>query len=278
MKLGVSYNVFDGEELLGPSIRLIREQVDYISVVYQVKSNYNNPCSDYLLDHLIQLKSIGLIDEFLEYTPKIFSLKYMPKIFSRDSNKGSYNELEKRNIGLNLSRINGCNHHMNMDCDEFYVPEQFLHMKKVIIEHGCELGICHFQNYYKDSIYLIKSPPNNFVPTIFKILDNTEFIYRLKGFPVRVDPTRRTNNKNPIIFDQSEVQMHHMSLVRENLRAKFTNSSYQKHGVKAIEKSIRYYDCWEYPKPAMDMMGGMHSVIEVKRIFDRILSLCKPER
>ncbi|MDW7663289.1 MAG: hypothetical protein SCH12_00230, partial [Nitrosomonadaceae bacterium] len=183
MKLGVSYNVFDGEELLGPSIRLIREQVDYISVVYQVKSNYNNPCSDYLLDHLIQLKSIGLIDELLEYTPKIFS---------RDSNNGSYNELEKRNIGLNLSRINGCTHHMSMDCDEFYVPEQFLYMKKVIIEHGYELGICHYQNYYKDSIYLIKSPPNDFVPTIFKILDNTEFLYRLKGFPVRVDPTRRT--------------------------------------------------------------------------------------
>lgn len=143
---------------------------------------------------------------------------------------------------------------MSMDCDEFYVPEQFLYMKKVIIEHGYELGICHFQNYYKDSIYLIKSPPNDFVPTIFKILDNTEFLYKLR-FSSKSGSTRRTNNKNPIIFDQSEVQMHHMSLVRESLRAKFMNSSYRKHGVKAIEKSICYYDCWEYPKPAMDVMG-----------------------
>ena len=31
MKLGVSYNVFDGEELLECSIRSVRENVDYVS-------------------------------------------------------------------------------------------------------------------------------------------------------------------------------------------------------------------------------------------------------
>ena len=31
MRLGVSYNLFDGEELLEHSIRCIREKVDYIS-------------------------------------------------------------------------------------------------------------------------------------------------------------------------------------------------------------------------------------------------------
>ena len=34
MKLGVSYNLFDGEELLESSIKSIRDNVDYVSVVY----------------------------------------------------------------------------------------------------------------------------------------------------------------------------------------------------------------------------------------------------
>ena len=42
MKLGVSYNVFDGEELLESSIKSIRDNVDHISVVYQTISNFGN--------------------------------------------------------------------------------------------------------------------------------------------------------------------------------------------------------------------------------------------
>ena len=35
MKLGVAYNVFDGEELLLDSIKSIKPNVDYIAIVYQ---------------------------------------------------------------------------------------------------------------------------------------------------------------------------------------------------------------------------------------------------
>lgn len=38
LKWGVSYSVFDGEELLEASIKAIRECVDYVNVVYQLKS------------------------------------------------------------------------------------------------------------------------------------------------------------------------------------------------------------------------------------------------
>ena len=34
-KLGVSYNLFNGEELLEASIKSIRQNVDYINVIYQ---------------------------------------------------------------------------------------------------------------------------------------------------------------------------------------------------------------------------------------------------
>ena len=49
MKLGVSYNLFDGEELLEGSIKQIRSEVDYISVVYQEVSNFGESCDKNLL-------------------------------------------------------------------------------------------------------------------------------------------------------------------------------------------------------------------------------------
>jgi len=55
MKLGISYNVFDGEELLESSIRQIRNQVDYVSVVYQKVSNFGKECNENLIDNLNNL-------------------------------------------------------------------------------------------------------------------------------------------------------------------------------------------------------------------------------
>jgi hypothetical protein len=42
MKLGVSFNIFDGEEMLFFSLRNLRPMVDHINVVYQTISNYGN--------------------------------------------------------------------------------------------------------------------------------------------------------------------------------------------------------------------------------------------
>jgi hypothetical protein len=276
MKLGVSYNVFDGEELLECSIRSVRENVDYVSVVYQTVSNYGLACTDDLVDTLIRLRTNGLIDELHEYTPQILS---------RDKNNASYNEVEKRDTGLSISRRNNCTHHMSMDCDEFYVPEQFIYMKKVIAENGYESAACPYQNYYKDSIYVLNdSNTDEYVSTIYKINDDTKYVYRSKESPVRIDPTRKTNNKKYKIFNRSEIQMHHMTLVRRDLRRKFMNSSYRKHGFGGkdsiiarihrkhgfgkIDAIIDYYNNWKYPEPAMSAQGTLVNVIKVDRLFE----------
>ncbi len=70
MKLGISYNIFDGEELLENSIRSIRENVDYISVVYQEISNFGNPCNGNLVSLINKLKTEGLVDEVFKYKPQ----------------------------------------------------------------------------------------------------------------------------------------------------------------------------------------------------------------
>ena len=47
-KLGISYSVWDGEELLEASIKSVRENADYINVVWQKKSWYGIDCDENL--------------------------------------------------------------------------------------------------------------------------------------------------------------------------------------------------------------------------------------
>ena len=67
MKLGISYNLFDGEELLEASINSVREEAFHVSVVYQTKSYYGNDANPKLLSLLSGLKRQGLIDEIYLY-------------------------------------------------------------------------------------------------------------------------------------------------------------------------------------------------------------------
>lgn len=66
-KWGVSYSVFDGEELLEASLRNIRPHVDYINVIWQKESWYGAPANADLYPLLLKLKDAGLIDELIEY-------------------------------------------------------------------------------------------------------------------------------------------------------------------------------------------------------------------
>ena len=255
MKLGVSYNLFDGEELLESSIKSIRNNVDYISVVYQTISNFGNPCSEELVSLLEELKSEGLIDELFEYKPK--------------TNKGGhYNEITKRNLGLYLSEGAGCTHHMAMDSDEFYTEEQFKYMKKVVEEGDYDSSACQMTTYYKDSKYRLEPKEEYYVSLMFKIQRGKEYVMG-SPFPVLVDPTRRMVTNNCRVFTRDEIEMHHMSYVRKNIRKKLQNSSASPN-FRNIDKLVDYFDKWEYPKQAL--MGGapdkFYDIVEVDKKFN----------
>ena len=120
--LGVSYNVFDGEEHLENSILCIRENVDFICVVYQTISNYGQHRED-LEPFLVDLKQRGLIDYLYHYTPKKIEGKA----------KGEINEIIKRNIGRDICvKVGNCSHHITMDCDEMFIPEEFEKLEDII--------------------------------------------------------------------------------------------------------------------------------------------------
>jgi len=255
MKLGVSYNLFDGEELLENSIKCIRDSVDHISVVYQSTSNFGEKCNEGLVPLLNRLKESGLIDEIIKYNPTL-------------KNGGHYNEITKRNLGLYLSENAGCTHHMAMDSDEFYCEEQFKYLKKIMDDGNYDSSACQMVTYYKESIYRIDPKEEYYVPLIYKIRNNVEYVFADK-FPVLVDPTRRMKTEKCKIFTRGEIEMHHMSYIRKDLRMKLNNSS-AKGNFKSIDKIVNHYNNWEYPQKAL--MGGSpdkyYDIIKEEKIFE----------
>lgn len=231
MKLGVSYNLFDGEELLEGSIKCIRDEVDYISVVYQTMSNFGNPCNSELVPLLNKLKDDGLIDELFEYKPKV--------------NAGGHsNEITKRNIGLSLSIGDKCTHHMSIDSDEYYLPEQFKILKKKITDGNHDSSYCQMKTYFKNPTYEIRPMNEYYVSLIFKIREDSMFRFNAYS-PVLIDPTRRMSpTDKPLILKREEIEMYHMSYVRKNIKSKLLNSS-SKDAFQNVEKFLNMFEEYE---------------------------------
>jgi len=256
MKLGASFNIFDGEELLEGSIKQIRHSVDYISVVYQTVSNFGNPCNPELVPLLERLKSEGLVDELFDFSPKV--------------NKGGHsNEIQKRNIGLALSLGVGCTHHMSMDSDEYYIKSEFENLKKLVEDGNYDSSFCQMQTYYKSWEYSLNPPEEYYVSLIFKI--KLESIY-VMGYPtpVLVDPTRRMSpSDKPLVLKREQIQMHHGSYIRDNVRTKLVNSSASVNFNNDIDRIVNHYETWEYPNKVLwgGLPSTLHTVKKVENLF-----------
>ena len=257
MKLGVSYNVFDSEELLEGSIRQIRESVNFVSIVYQTNSNFGKPCNDNLIPLLKKLKEDGLIDYLFEYKPIM--------------NLGAhFNEIAKRNIGISLSTRNECTHHMSIDADEYYTQSQFEYLKEQTIKNDLDSSYCQMRTYYKTWEYQLDPPEEYYVSLLFKIKNNNVFEIG-KNCPVLVDPTRRMEPGKFKIFKRDEIEMHHGSYIRNDIRVKLENSSASVNFRESIDKLVEYYEKWEYPNQAF--LGGrpclFHNIKKVENLLKK---------
>jgi hypothetical protein len=236
MKLGVSYNAFDDcIEHLEDSIKSIREAVEYVSVVYQKVSNYGQKGAPETLDLLKSLHKSGLIDECFMFEP------HLP-IKNR-------NEVNKRNLGIKTCRDAKCTHFMTIDCDEYYRAEQLNRAKGIILDGDYDSSACQMQTYWKESWrYRLTPPEDYYVSLIFKMTEHLNFIYGLPEFGVLVDPSRRSGPGKQRIFKRDEIEMHHMSYVRDNIRDKFESSSAKGNWATSIDQLTDYYNNWKFPE------------------------------
>lgn len=238
MKLGVSYIVFDGTELLESSIRQIREHVDFIQIIYQERSWFGDKIHPLSLSELKRLERTNLIDKLTLFS----KFKVLNDKSNRSIAQSKGYERAKRQLGLSTCFAERCSHYLCMDVDEFYIKEEFANAKKFINDNGIESSSVKFINYVN-------------IPTLHRGMDasNVPFICRIgnrstmsSGFQVKCDPTRGItpfkNKKSFHAFGHTAIKMHHMETVRRDLRLKYeatTRSMFDRSRTNELISNIK---------------------------------------
>ena len=210
---GGSYNVFNGEEHLLHSIRTIRPNVDYVNIVVQFTSNVGISSAPELDTVLHQLIDERLVDEISFYKPDL-------------SISPIYNELEKRSIGLKMAKRAGVSHFMTMDCDEYYDLNEFKLAKSFIEAENIEACAVPSYLHIKRPIWRSRLPDVTCCAFLSKVSKDIELTFDTP-YPALVDPTRRLMAAGCrfYMFNETEIAMRHMNLVRKDFSGKLANSS-----------------------------------------------------
>ena len=234
MKFGASYDIFNGEEHFLPSLRTHRNEIDYINVVVQYKSNHGEEATELLYEAVNTAKQDGLVDEVIEYVP---DLSLIPQA----------NHLEKRNIGLAFARSAGVDYFMTLDADEYYLPEALKEAKRFILKNNILTTAAHSYLHIKRPIYRSKLPDNTCVCFFSKIEAHTKLVQG-DFFPAFVDPARRIHGERDsfYMFMPDEIAMMHMNLVRtDGLASKLRNSS-SASATEFMDKVKNMYQTWTF--------------------------------
>lgn len=263
--LGVAYNVFDGEELLIHSIKQIKNFVDYVVVVAQEKSNFNNVNSN-LRNNLYQLIDLDLIDFVHWYKPSF--------IYGDDGtislDNAVTNEQKKRQIGLDICKAYGCTIFSSMDCDEIYDKDEYEFAKKDFIKGNYDSSFCQMKTYYKKPIYQVIPLENYYVPLFYKVKGNSKFTFDfIPPYPVEIDPSRRIKAGYGRIYTRNEIQMNHYSYVRNNIESKINNSSSSSR-ISKLQKqeTINHFNnCKNVSDGALFLNNCKFDLIEVENKF-----------
>ena len=264
MKIGVSYNLWKGEEFVPYSIKSIRNRVDYIVIVYQSLSNYKQERKD-LRPLLDEWKEMGLIDEWVFYEPEFEGIER--KWW------GTHNELIKRNIGLQKCLQNDCEYLIDLDGDEIYEPNEFWRAIKEILFGKYDSGFVLNTTYYKYPDCQITPPETKYTPFIYKINNKSKFEpIENDRFPVIVDGKRRIKCSHPRIFTRDEIVLHHYSYVRMNdqeLIDKFKNcSSNMNFSDERIERIINIYQNFEVGNQVEYGLDEVYGTKKVDNLFN----------
>ena len=237
-KLGVTYSLFCGEELLRRSILSIREHVDYINVVWQEYSWTGEKASHDLLVLLNELLGEGLIDKIIKYEFDLSKVQRKSRVY----------QCQKKNQGIkDLLRV-GCTHGMLMDVDEFYREEEFAKAKEFIYKNKISHSVCDIYDYRILPVYRMSETRDYCVSFIFKLSFFSRVIgsKRWNNMPCHMD-SYRAIPLIPLIhkfYYLNMISMHHMTGIRKDYEMKLRNtlSNFSETGKKAI---VEYRDLQE---------------------------------
>jgi hypothetical protein len=77
-----------------------------------------------------------------------------------------------------------------------------------------------------------------------------------------------SNSTNPVIFSRNDIEMHHGSYIRDNIRLKLENSSASVNFKENINKLVSHFNNWKYPDKAL--WGGIPCVLHtIKKVENK---------
>ena len=266
MKLGLAYNLFDGEELMIDSLMNLSGQSDYVCIVYQTTSNFNQ--KNIGLHELVnEYVAMGLVNDVYHYNPKII---YDSNRLEIKKFNGLNNEIEKRKIGLKLCKSNGCTHFLNLDCDEFYDISEFSSAKSEIEKYDYDTSFCQMNTYYKRPDLMVYPHESYYAPFIYKIKKDTQFSFEYwnNQYPAKIDPTRRVKAGYSRIFNRDELIMYHYAYVRKNINSKVFNTSSQVD-FEQKQKVINHWNNFKNEKDGALFIGDVkHNLVKTENKFN----------
>lgn len=262
MKLGISYNIFDGEEMLPFALKNLRPFAKFIVVIYQETSNFGNKNPN-LLPVLKKLKKEGLIDMLYEYSPQF--------TYNEDKSinwkSGTLNEIQKRDIGLKICRANDCDTYMTLDCDELYDPDEFKWAIYDFEMGGYDTSFTNLLTYYKLPTMQLDPPETWYQPLFYKIKKDTKFEF-FDDYPVFTDRTKMIKAGHLRVYKREEIQQYHYAYVRHTLESKVKNSSAQSDEKTGAMVKF-HYDNWKNKEQGALMIGlQRYKLIEVPNKFN----------
>jgi len=264
VKLGITINSFDATEFLDPLLSQIKDQINWVAAIWQKKSYWGNPIDKEDMNELLRLKSIGLIDELIEFKPNYSK-------YSREQ------ECDKRNMSIDLAKERGCSHILNIDADELYSADEFKTAKDLINKNGWGITYCSYVNYYRDFEHYLVYPFRPGVPFIH----STFFRYTYNGpAPLPTDPTRRISNPSNLgtyIFPDEIIRMQHLAWIRKDIRKKLVNWSAKNHFKKElIEKAVNRWENWKENEDAIMLFNVPENSVKVNKLEQRITNIKIP--
>ncbi len=214
MRLGCSFGIFSGLDLLKPSLLNIRSFADHIVVVWSPVSSTGEPAPSYMKSLLASLIGECLIDEIVEFVPK----RTDRPIEMQDNCR------MKREIGRIRCQLAGCTHHLVRDCDEFHDPVLF--QGQIATFQQMDVCLTPIVEYVQKPTTQIKRISGLYAPCVHRIDSQ---LRRYNPFGLTVDMGRTVYPVGTFkVLTESELALHHFTSVRindEELRRK-----YQGHG------------------------------------------------
>lgn len=214
-RLGVTYSLFSGEEMLEHSIQTIRPHVDYINVVIQRKGWFGGEVSPDLDSRLANLVDRGLINRILEYP-------FNPK---KSTNNLTQHVITKKNLGVKDLISEKCTHCLIMDVDELYDSEEFLKARNFVYNNGITHSACPIYDYTISPVYRKRDIAEYSVPFIFALTPEST-ITNMHLMPCHIDPLRSfsfSRSRHKFWYFNS-VTMHHMTGIRSDYATKMENT------------------------------------------------------